>query len=513
MPLSLVHTRAALGVQAPAVTVEVHLSNGLPRLSIVGLPETVVRESGDRVRSAILNARFEFPARRITINLAPADLPKGGSRFDLPIAIGILAASGQVSTKELENAEFLGELALSGELRPVPGVLPAACAAARAERSLFLPYTNAAEAALASTVELLPAHRLLEVCNHLQGDAALPRWRDIAPQEAPPPPPAVPDLNEVLGQDQARRALEIAAAGAHNLLFIGPPGVGKTTLASRMPGILPLLDEHAALEVAQVHSIAGQEPQLQHRRRPPFRAPHHTASATALVGGGSNPVPGEISLAHRGVLFLDELPEFPRRVLEVLREPMESGEIRIARARRKVCFPARFQLLAAMNPCPCGYYGDLRTACRCTPDQVRRYRNRISGPFHDRIDLHVELQRIPAALMSTAPQSREASQAVRERVEAARHIQDARGILNAELEGAQLDAHCALGEAERRILQEALEKLGLTMRACHRILRVARTIADLEARPAIGASQLYEALSYRDCSGWPNPGQEGTRAA
>jgi len=489
MSLALVHTRARAGIAAPAVAVEVHLSNGLPALNIVGLPETAVKESKDRVRSALLNAQFEFPRRRITVNLAPADLPKEGGRFDLAIALGILVASGQVPGDALDRHELLGELALSGALRPVEGALPAALAAARAGRALIVAAGNAVEAALARAAEVRGADHLLAVCAHLRGARELPRQ--------PFTPPAVaasaPDLADVIGQHQVRRALEIAAAGGHNLLMSGPPGTGKTMLASRLPGILPPLAEEEAIEVATVHSVAGLQREDFHRR--PFRAPHHTASAAALVGGGTVPRPGEISLAHHGVLFLDELPEFPRRVLEVLREPLESGSIAIARVHGRLDFPARFQLVAAMNPCPCGYLGEAR--CRCTPDQIARYRSRLSGPLLDRIDLQVTAPRIAHAEL-IGPANGEPSVAVRARVLVARGRQLARqGMLNSALPAAELLRHCALGAEQRRLLDAAGERLQLSARALHRLLRVARTLADLEDSDAVATRHLTEAIGYR----------------
>lgn len=394
MSLAIVHSRAQVGVEAPCVSVEAHLANGLPSLTLVGLPETAVRESKDRVRSALLNAGFDFPARRITLNLAPADLPKDGGRFDLAIALGILAASGQLPGTALDGLECLGELALSGAIRPVRGVLPAALAARDARRVLVVPKENAEEASLASGLTVFAVDHLLEIAGHLSGQAPLPPYQARGLLRAPFP---YPDLAEVQGQAAAKRALLVAAAGAHNLLLSGPPGTGKTLLASRLPGLLPALDEDEALEVAAIHSVASHVP-LRHWPQRPFRQPHHSASAPALVGGGSRPQPGEITLAHQGVLFLDELPEFERKVLEVLREPLESGEIVIARANGRVRFPARFQLVAAMNPCPCGYLGDPSGRCRCTPEQVQRYRGKLSGPLLDRIDLHVSVLRESTSL-------------------------------------------------------------------------------------------------------------------
>lgn len=391
MSLAVTHTRAKLGINSPLVTIEAHLSNGLPGFQIVGLPETAVKESKDRVRSAIINSHFDFPARRITVNLAPAELPKEGSRFDIAIAIAILVASGQIPGDALDQYEFIGELALSGAIRPVDAVLPAALGCAERNRQLIIARDNAREASLVDKLELLPAAHLLEISAHLHGRENLQPWIGK---------PAVAELNrqradteltDVIGQQQAKRALQIAATGGHNLLFSGPPGTGKTMLASRLPGILPPLTNPQALEVAALYSVAGSGLRKNLLSRP-FRAPHHSTSAAALVGGGSTPRPGEISLAHQGVLFLDELPEFSRSVLEVLREPMESGEILISRVAAQIRYPANFQLIAAMNPCPCGYLGEQR--CSCTPDQVNRYRSKISGPLLDRIDLQVQVSRI-----------------------------------------------------------------------------------------------------------------------
>ncbi|WP_267269102.1 YifB family Mg chelatase-like AAA ATPase [Pseudomonas protegens] len=497
MSLAIIHSRAQVGVQAPAVSVEVHLANGLPSLTLVGLPEAAVKESKDRVRSAILNAGFSFPPRRITLNLAPADLPKDGGRFDLAIALGILAASVQVPALALDNIECLGELALSGEVRAVRGVLPAALAARKAGRTLLVPRANAEEACLASGLEVIAVDHLLEAVAHFNGHAPLPPYVSDGLQENHTP---YPDLREVQGQLAAKRALLVAAAGAHNLLFSGPPGTGKTLLASRLPGLLPPLQEDEALEVAAIQSVSSHKP-LHHWPQRPFRQPHHSASGPALVGGGSKPRPGEITLAHHGVLFLDELPEFDRKVLEVLREPMESGQIVISRARDRLQFPARFQLVAAMNPCPCGYLGDPNGRCRCTPEQIQRYRNKLSGPLLDRIDLHLTVAREATAL-NPEPQPGDDSASAAARVAQARGLQRQRqGCANAHLDLPGLRRHCRLSTADERWLEAACERLDLSLRAAHRLLKVARTLADLEQAARINREHLAEALHYRPSTG------------
>lgn len=491
MSLATVNSRAQLGVAAPLVAIEVHLSGGLPATSIVGLPEAAVRESRDRVRAALITALFDFPARRITVSLAPADLPKDGSRYDLAIALGILAASGQIPDGALAEFEVFGELALSGELRPITGVLPAVLQASRAGRKVILPHDNGAEAALVGDAEVYTARSLLQVCAFLRGDSALARAQAAAPSAGPP---ERADLRDVCGQAAARRALEVAAAGGHNLLFVGPPGTGKTMLASRLPGILPDLSEAEALESAAVASICGLDVQPFLAQRS-FRSPHHSASGVALVGGGSIPRPGEVSLAHNGVLFLDELPEFDRSVLEVLREPMESGKILISRAARQAEFPARFQLVAAMNPCPCGYAGDASGRCRCSPDVIARYRGRVSGPILDRIDLHVEVPRVPPAEWR---EPGEDSATVRARVALARQVQMARaGRPNALLGTRELARDVALDLADRQLLDRAADRLGLSARAHQRILRIARTIADLAGSVPVTRAHLSEAIAYR----------------
>jgi len=498
MSLAVTYSRASKGVSAPLVTVEVHLANGLPSLSLVGLPEMAVRESKDRVRGALLTNHFEFPPRRTTINLAPADLPKEGGRFDLAIAVGILAASGQLPKEPLSQYEFIGELALSGELRPVFGILPIALAARKSGRALILPSGNAAEAALVKGVVIHPADHILEVCGGLNATQPFNTYQAM-PTNLSSIEKLQPDLADVHGQHQARRALEIAAAGGHSLLMVGPPGTGKSMLASRLPSILPKMDEQEALETAAIASISGQPINIHNWQQRPFRSPHHTCSGVALVGGGSNPRPGEISLSHNGVLFLDELPEFDRRVLEVLREPLESGKITISRAAKQADFPAKFQLIAAMNPCPCGYLGDPNGRCNCSMDQVTRYRNRISGPLLDRIDMQIEVPRLPTEQLIQATQNNNASSAeVRRRTSQARQRQLKRnGCPNHALNSRQISQFCSLETDSQKLLSHACEQLGLSARAYHRILKLARTIADLADCVQIDSTHLSEAINYR----------------
>ena len=501
MSLAILKSRALAGINAPEVTVEVHLANGLPSFAIVGLAETEVKEARERVRAAIQNARFEFPAKRITVNLAPADLPKESGRFDLPIALGILAASGQIPEENLQRYEFAGELSLSGSLRPIRGALAMAVAMRQSgenrhqQAAFILPAGNAKEAALAGGLTILPAESLLEVCAHFSSDA--PDCRLKPHQDAMPVfSPSYPDFAEVKGQAQAKRALEIAAAGGHNVLMSGPPGAGKTMLAARLPGILPPMTDEEALESAAIQSLTGRFDAARWKIRP-FRSPHHTASGVALVGGGSTPRPGEISLAHGGILFLDELPEFDRRVLEVLREPLESGAITISRAARQATFPARFQLIAAMNPCPCGYFGHNAGQCRCTPDTVRRYQARLSGPLLDRIDIQITIPALSQAELMT-PSPGEPSARIASRVARARLLQHSRqGKPNCRLLPSEIDTFCKPDEKGEAWLKQAMTKLNWSARAYHRVLRVARTIADIAEEPRIGQRHIAEAIQYR----------------
>ena len=495
MSLAVLYSRALAGMEAPQVVVEVHLANGLPSFTIVGLPEAEVKESKDRVRAALQTAQFEFPARRITVNLAPADLPKESGRYDLPIALGILAASGQIPANRLAEYEIAGELALTGELRAIRGALAMTASMMREpsrDRAFILPQDSATEAALVEGAVILPARSLLDVCAHLCEREPLLQHQAQPPQQNSD----YPDFSEVKGQGLPKRALEIAATGNHSLLMAGPPGTGKSMLAARFPGILPMMTEQEALETAAIQSLNGVY-RIDTWRRRPFRAPHHTASAVALVGGGSVPRPGEISLAHHGVLFLDELPEFDRKVLEVLREPLETGRISIARAARQAEFPANFQLLAAMNPCPCGYLGHHNNKCRCTPDQVARYRGRISGPLLDRIDLHIEVPALREDELTAAAMG-EATAAIRERVERGRQRQlERQGKTNALLSGQEIDLHCATDASGLNLLKQAISRLDLSARAYHRILKVARSIADLAASTRIEPAHIAEAVQYR----------------
>ncbi|RDH82789.1 MAG: ATP-dependent protease [endosymbiont of Galathealinum brachiosum] len=494
MSYASINTQALNGVSSLSVSVEVHISSGLPSLSIVGLPEAAVRESKDRVRAAIINSGFDFPMQRITVNLAPADLPKDGGRYDLPIAIGILAASKQIPVESLQQFEFHGELALSGELRPVSGALPVAIGAKKLKHTLILPDKSAEIASLIKDADIYQARYLLDICRYLHQQEDLQRPKiQLYKNET-----HILDLKDVKGQHRAKRALEIAAAGRHNLLMVGPPGTGKTMLASRLSSLLPPLTEQQAIDSAAIKSISHQGFNINEWGQRPFRAPHHTASGVALVGGGSNPKPGEISLAHNGVLFLDELTEFDRHSLDVLREPLETGSITISRAARQAEFPARFQLVAAMNPCPQGYNCDGKSLCQCTHEQQLKHRSRISAPLLDRIDIHIEVPAIDRKVLSEKTNNNETSSKIKQRVISAFEKQLKRcGKPNAELTSRETDEFCDLNSNETKLLDSAMEKLKLSARAYHRILRMSRTIADLENEKTINAKHLTEAISYR----------------
>ena len=498
MGLAVLRSRALAGLAAPAVTVEVHLANGLPAFTIVGLAEAEVRESRDRVRAAIHNSGFDFPAGRVTVNLAPADLPKESGRFDLPIALGILAASGQLPSDELDQYEFAGELSLSGALRPVRASLAMSYAIQQmgdSQRAFILPKANAAEAALVANANIYPAESLLQVCAHFASKDPSAKLSKN-PSSPIPSKGDYPDFSDVKGQRVARRAMEIAAAGGHSVLMVGPPGAGKSMLANRLPGLLPPMSDTESLETAAIQSLGGNFV-LEHWGRRPFRAPHHTASAVALVGGGGQPRPGEISLANHGVLFLDELPEFDRKVLEVLREPLESGHITISRATRQSSFPCHFQLIAAMNPCPCGYLGDAHRSCRCTPESIARYQGKISGPLLDRIDMLVTVSALSTDEILGAEVS-EASAIIAERVSLARSKQHARQHKNnAELTVKEIESLCSPDATAESLLRAAMNKLQWSARAYHRVLKLARTIADLAHDEIITGPHVAEAIQYR----------------
>jgi magnesium chelatase family protein len=547
MKAPVTYTRAQIGIAAPQVSVETHLTGGIPRFTIVGLPEVAVNESKERVRSALMNSQFEFPRNRITTNLAPADIPKSGGRYDLAIALGILAASRQIPQADLAEYEFAAELGLSGELRPVSGILSVAIAAAKRGRKLVVAPENAAEAMLLGDNEVYPCESLLAICEHLQGKVLLqqgvanevrgqfpgaPATNGVAgsgelsseglaqknsevasgnPQaqicyqqagETSSPSWAVQDLADVCGHAQAKRVLAIAAAGRHSLLMVGSPGTGKSLLSQCLPGIMPELTQAEALEVAAIHSLVKGSVDATRWRQAPFCAPHHTSSSVALVGGGKMPMPGLVSQAHCGVLFLDELAEFRRDVLEALREPLETGFITVARASGHITYPARFQLVAAMNPCPCGYLGDTQRDCYCSPQSVQRYQQKISGPILDRIDMHVQVLPIPIKTLAQSQREGFSSAEVREQVGLARRYQQLRqGCVNSAIPQSQLHHYCVLAPDAQELLEEAIDQLKLSPRSYHRLLRVARTIADLAAVDSIGQDQIAEAMSYRNVLG------------
>ena len=497
MATAILHSRAVSALNSPSVIIEVHLSRGLPAFHLVGLPEAAVREAKDRVRSAILNSQFEFPCSRITINLAPADLPKTGGRYDLAIALGILVASKQIPSNKLNDYEFLGELALTGEIRAINGVVNAGIACCKNKRKLIIPVQNSLEASLAiGEDQYLSANHLLDVCAHLKGQQPLlaqpPKITNATTIDE------YKDMADIKGQQQAKRALEIAAAGSHNLLYSGPPGCGKSMLAERLPGILPDMSKAEALEQLAIQSSLHSEPDLSRFQLRPFRSPHHSSSAAAIVGGGNPIRPGEISQAHHGVLYLDELPEFARPVLDALREPLETRQVSIARANAQATYPASFQLIAAMNPCPCGFYADGSDKCQCSLEQIRRYSHKVSGPLLDRIDLQLQLQPTPLSLITQDTQNEESSSQIKKRVSAARNIQLARqGKANALLSSKELQLHQQVDDDAMALLEKLATALQLSARGLQRCIRVARTIADLQSAQYIGTDHISEACSYR----------------
>lgn len=497
MSLAIIKSLAEQGITAPKVGVEVHLTGGLPAFSIVGLPEAAVRESKDRVRSAIINSKFEFPRKKITVNLAPADLPKEGGRYDLAIAVGILVASGQIDTISTRDKVFLGELALSGSIRKVKGILIAALSLVDQATQLIVPQQSAAEAVLAPNVEVIGVKHLLDLVAHLHGIRPITLTHAVAPKASTA---SAQDLNDIKGQQFAKHALEVAAAGEHNILLYGPPGTGKTMLASRFCGLLPALSEQQALQSAALNSLSQNGIELDRWWERPFRSPHHSASAAAIVGGGAKAQPGEISLAHNGVLFLDELTEFDRKVLETMREPMESGEVSIARAAHRNVFPAKFLLVAAMNPCKDGYYGDSAnpTRCQCTPAQIQQYRSKLSGPLLDRIDMHIEVPRVPQEILSAPAELEPSTATVRANILNARKIQnDRQNCLNSMLSVKQIEVFCKLDDRSSQTLNSAIERLGLSARSYHRILKLSRTIADLAGSKSIEKPYVMQAIQFR----------------